>query len=326
MAINDMLKLLENLENSTKNWRLSSKNYNKEDMKKLLKYASKIEGEKVTLNDIQKNFKTFHSAIKYYTNIEKKLVENKENFIENYEYNLKFLIKLTNDNLTRIRKAKRSGNPSINEMYTIVSNFLTNARDFKRAVLNEKDVFMGIDTDIKEFSVNTIVLLYNQIIQNYPDNRITSIKQLQEYYTNQAINDEKKSIENTIKQRRGLTKQKLNWNELKEINEDNYHFIDALLDVTVEMTARDGKQIQAPFRLLAKRSIDIFLFWELVDAYRATIKDIAMLSYTDYVALFNYMVNRLGVFGFCSYMLQNMYLNNVITIKAIYGTALTIKK
>lgn len=326
MAINDMLKLLENLENNTKNWRLSSKNYNKEDMKKLLKYASKIEGEKVTLNDIQKNFKTFHSATKYYKNIEKKLVENKATFIENYEYNLKFLIKLTNDNLTRIRKAKRGGNPSINEMYTIVSNFLTNARDFKRAVLNEKDVFMGIDTDIKEFSVNTIVLLYNQIIQNYPDSRITSIKQLQDYYTNQAIIDEKKSIENTIKQRRGLTKQKLNWNELKEINEDDYHFIDALLDVTVEMVTRDGKQIQAPFRLLAKRSIDIFLFWELVDAYRATIKDIAALSYTDYVALFNYIVSRLGVFGFSSYMLQNMYLNNVITIKAIYGTALTIKK
>ena len=318
MAINTMLKLLEDLENTTKNWRLTANNYDKNQVKKLVNYASAITGEKVTKNDIKNNFKTFHSAIKYYTNIEKKLVENKENFIENYEYNLKFLIKLTNDNLIRIRKAKRGGNPSINEMYTIVSNFLTNARDFKRAVLNEKDVFMGIDTDIKEFSVNTIVLLYNQIIQNYPDKRITSIKQLQEYYTNQAINDEKKSIENTIKQRRGLTKQKLNWNELKQINEDNYHFIDALLDVTVEMSTRDGKQIQAPFRLLAKRSIDIFLFWELVDSYRATIKDIAMLSYTNYVALFNYMVNRLGVFGFCSYMLQNMYLNNVVTIKAIH--------
>ena len=32
-----MLKLLEDLESSSKNWRLSSKNYNKEDMKKLLK-------------------------------------------------------------------------------------------------------------------------------------------------------------------------------------------------------------------------------------------------------------------------------------------------
>ena len=326
MAINTMLKLLEDLENTSKNWRLTANNYDKNQMKKLTKYACAITGEKVTKDDIKNNFKTFHSAIKYYTNIEKKLVENKENFIENYEYNLKFLIKLTNDNLIRIRKAKRNGNPSINEMYTIVSNFLTNARDFKRAVLNEKDVFMGIDTDIKEFSVNTIMLLYNQIIQNYPDARITSIKQLQEYYTNQAITDEKKSIESTIKQRRGLTKQKLKWDELKQINEDDYHFIDALLDVTVEMTTRDGKHIQAPFRLLAKRSIDIFLFWELVDAYRATIKDIAMLSYTDYVALFNYMVSRLGVFGFCSYMLQNMYLNNVITIKAIYGTALTIKK
>ena len=318
MAINTMLKLLEDLENSSKNWRLTANNYDKNQMKKLAKYASAITGEKVTKDDIKSNFKTFHSAIKYYTNIEKKLVENKENFIENYEYNLKFLIQLTNDNLIRIRKAKRGGNPSINEMYTIVSNFITNARDFKRAVLNEKDVFMGIDTDIKEFSIDTIVVLYNQIIYNYPDKRITNIKQLQKYYTNQAINDEKKSIENTIKQRRGLTKQKLNWNELKEINEDNYHFIDALLNVTVEMTTRDGKQIQAPFRLLAKRSIDIFLLWELVDAYRATIKDIAMLSYTNYAALFNYMVNRLGVFGFCSYMLQNMYLNNVVTIKAIH--------
>ena len=318
MAINTMLKLLEDLKNTSKNWRLTANNYDKNEMKKLAKYASTITGEKVTKDDIKNNFKTFHSAIKYYTNIEKKLVENKENFIENYEYNLKFLMKLTNDNLTRIRKAKKEENPSLNEMYTIVSNFLTNARDFKRAVLNEKDIFMGIDTDIKEFSIDTIAVLYNQIIYNYPDTRITSIKQLQEYYTNQAIIDEKKSIENTIKQRRGLTKQKLNWNELKEINEDNYHFIDALLDVTVEMTTRDGKQIQAPFRLLAKRSIDIFLLWELVDAYRATIKDIAMLSYTNYAALFNYMVNRLGVFGFCSYMLQNMYLNNVVTIKAIH--------
>ena len=318
MAINTMLKLLEDLKNTSKNWRLTANNYDKNQMKKLVKYASSITGEKVTKDDIKNNFKTFHSAIKYYTNIEKKLVENKESFIKNYEYNLKFLIKLTNDNLARIRKAKREENPSINEMYTIVSNFLTNARDFKSVVLNEKDVFMGIDTDIKEFSIDTIALLYNQIIYNYPDSRITSIKQLQEYYTNQAITDEKKSIENTIKQRRGLTKQKLNWNELKQINEDNYHFIDALLDVTVEMVTRDGKQIQAPFRLLAKRSIDIFLLWELVDAYRATIKDIAMLSYTNYVALFNYMVNRLGVFGFCSYMLQNMYLNNVVTIKAIY--------
>ena len=318
MAINTMLKLLEDLKNTSKNWRLTANNYDKNEMKKLAKYASAITGEKVSKEYIKNNFKTFHSAIKYYTNIEKKLVENKENFIENYEYNLKFLIKLTNDNLARIRKAKREENPSINEMYTIVSTFLTNARDFKRIVANEKDVFMGIDTDIKEFSIDTIALLYNQIIYNYPDTRITSIKQLQEYYTNQAITDEKKSIENTIKQRRGLTKQKLNWNELKEINEDNYHFIDALLDVTVEMTTRDGKQIQAPFRLIAKRSIDIFLLWELVDAYRATIKDIAMLSYTNYVALFNYMVNRLGVFGFCSYMLQNMYLNNVVTIKAIH--------
>ena len=150
MAINTMLKLLEDLENTSKNWRLTANNYDKNQMKKLVNYASTITGEKVTKDYIKDNFKTFHSAIKYYTNIEKKLVENKENFIENYEYNLKFLIKLTNDNLARIRKAKKEENPSINEMYTIVSNFLTNARDFKRAVLNEKDVFMGIDTDIKE--------------------------------------------------------------------------------------------------------------------------------------------------------------------------------
>ena len=317
MAINTMLKLLEDLKNTSKNWRLTANNYDKNEMKKLAKYASAITGEKVSKEYIKNNFKTFHSAIKYYTNIEKKLVENKENFIENYEYNLKFLIKLTNDNLVRIRKAKNTGQPSINEMYTIVSNFLTNARDFKRIVANEKDVFMGIDTDIKEFSVNTIMLLYNQIIQNYPDIRITSIKQLQEYYTNQAIIDEKKTIESTIKQRRGLTKQKLNWNELQQVNEDTYNFIDALLNVTVEIVTRDGRKVQAPFRLLAKRSIDIFLFWELVDAFRATLKDNNGVGRTNYVALFNYIVNRLGVFGFCSYMLQNMYLNNVVTIKAI---------
>ena len=318
MAINTMLKLLEDLKNTSKNWRLTANNYNKNQMKKLAKYASAITGEKVSKEYIKNNFKTFHSAIKYYTNIEKKLVENKENFIENYEYNLKFLIKLTNDNLTRIRKAKNTGQPSINEMYTIVSNFLTNARDFKRIVANEKDVFMGIDTDIKEFSVNTIVLLYNQIIQNYPDARITSIKQLQEYYTNQAIIDEKKSIESTIKQRRGLTKQKLTWNELQQVNEDTYNFIDALLNVTVEIVTRDGRKVQAPFRLLAKRSIDIFLFWELVDAFRASLKDNNGVGSTNYVELFNYMVNRLGIFGFSSYMLQNMYLNNVVTIKAIH--------
>ena len=87
-----MLKLLEDLENTSKNWRLTANNYDKNQMKKLVKYASTITGEKVTKDYIKNNFKTFHSAIKYYTNIEKKLVENKENFIENYEYNLKFLI------------------------------------------------------------------------------------------------------------------------------------------------------------------------------------------------------------------------------------------
>ena len=319
MAINTMLKLLEDLENTSKNWRLTANNYDKNQMKKLAKYASTITGEKVSKEYIKNNFKTFHSAIKYYTNIEKKLVENKEKFKENYGYNLKFLIKLTNDNLIRIRKAKNTGQPSINEMYTIVSNFLTNARDFQRIVANEKDVFLGVDTDIKQFSVNTIVLLYNQIITNYPTERINSIKQLTDYYTSQALNTDKKLIVDTIKQRRGLTKQKLTWNELQQVNEDTYNFINALLNVTVEIVTRDGRKVQAPFRLLAKRSIDIFLFWELVDAFRASLKDNNGVGSTNYVELFNYMVNRLGVFGFCSYMLQNMYLNNVVTIKAIRG-------
>ena len=317
MAINTMLKLLEDLENTSKNWRLTANNYDKNQMKKLAKYASTIMGEKVSKEYIKNNFKTFHSAIKYYTNIEKKLVENKENFIENYEYNLKFLIKLTNDNLTRIRKAKNTGQPSINEMYTIVSNFLTNARDFQRIVANEKDVFLGVDTDIKQFSVNTIVLLYNQIITNYPTERINSIKQLTDYYTSQTLNTDKKLIVDTIKQRRGLTKQKLSWNELQQVNEDTYNFINALLNVTVEIVTRDGRKVQAPFRLLAKRSIDIFLFWELVDAFRASLKDNNGVGSTNYVALFNYMVNRLGIFGFSSYMLQDMYLNNIVTIEAI---------
>ena len=318
MAINTMLKLLEDLENTSKNWRLTANNYDKNQMKKLAKYASTIMGEKVSKEYIKNNFKTFHSAIKYYTNIEKKLVENKENFIENYEYNLKFLIKLTNDNLTRIRKAKNTGQPSINEMYTIVSNFLTNARDFQRIVANEKDVFLGVDTDIKQFSVNTIVLLYNQIITNYPTERINSIKQLTDYYTSQTLNTDKKLIVDTIKQRRGLTKQKLSWNELQQVNEDTYNFINALLNVTVEIVTRDGRKVQAPFRLLAKRSIDIFLFWELVDAFRASLKDNNGVGSTNYVALFNYMVNRLGIFGFSSYMLQDMYLNNIVTIEAIH--------
>lgn len=318
MAINTMLKLLEDLENTSKNWRLTADNYDKNQMKKLVKYASTITGEKVTKDDIKSNFKTFHSAIKYYTTIEQKLVDNKQKFKENYEYNLKFLIKLTNDNLIRIRKAKNTGQPSINEMYTIVSNFLTNARDFQRIVANEKDVFLGVDTDIKQFSVNTIVLLYNQITTNYPTERINSIKQLTDYYTSQTLNTDKKLIVDTIKQRRGLTKQKLTWNELQQVNEDTYNFINALLNVTVEIVTRDGRKVQAPFRLLAKRSIDIFLFWELVDAFRASLKDNNGVGSTNYVELFNYMVNRLGVFGFSSYMLQNMYLNNVVTIKAIH--------
>ena len=318
MAINTMLKLLEDLENTSKNWRLTADNYDKNQMKKLVKYASTITGEKVTKDDIKSNFKTFHSAIKYYTTIEQKLVDNKQKFKENYEYNLKFLIKLTNDNLIRIRKAKNTGQPSINEMYAIVSNFLTNARDFQRIVANEKDVFLGVDTDIKQFSVNTIVLLYNQITTNYPTERINSIKQLTDYYTSQTLNTDKKLIVDTIKQRRGLTKQKLTWNELQQVNEDTYNFINALLNVTVEIVTRDGRKVQAPFRLLAKRSIDIFLFWELVDAFRASLKDNNGVGSTNYVELFNYMVNRLGVFGFSSYMLQNMYLNNVVTIKAIH--------
>ena len=318
MAINTMLKLLEDLENTSKNWRLTANNYDKNQMKKLVKYASTITGEKVSKEYIKNNFKTFHSAIKYYTTIEEKLVNNKQKFKENYEYNLKFLIKLTNDNLIRIRKAKNTGQPSINEMYAIVSNFLTNARDFQRIVANEKDVFLGVDTDIKQFSVNTIVLLYNQIITNYPTERINSIKQLTDYYTSQTLNTDKKLIVDTIKQRRGLTKQKLSWNELQQVNEDTYNFINALLDVTVEIVTRDGRKVQAPFRLLAKRSIDIFLFWELVDAFRASLKDNNGVGSTNYVELFNYMVNRLGIFGFSSYMLQNMYLNNVVTIKAIH--------
>ena len=319
MAINTILKLLEDLKNTSKNWRLTANNYDKNEMKKLAKYASAITGEKVSKEYIKNNFKTFHSAIKYYTTIEQKLVENKENFIENYEYNLKFLIKLTNDNLIRIRKAKNTGQPSINEMYTILSNFLTNARDFQRIVANEKDVFLGVDTDIKQFSVNTIVLLYNQIITNYPTERINSIKQLTDYYTSQTLNTDKKLIVDTIKQRRGLTKQKLTWNELQQVNEDTYNFINALLNVTVEIVTRDGRKVQAPFRLVAKRSIDIFLFWELVDAFRPSLKDNNGVGGTNYVELFNYMVNRLGVFGFSSYMLQNMYLNNVVTIKAVRG-------
>ena len=63
MAINTMLKLLEDLENTSKNWRLTANNYDKNEMKKLAKYASAITGEKVSKEYIKNNFKTFHYAI-----------------------------------------------------------------------------------------------------------------------------------------------------------------------------------------------------------------------------------------------------------------------
>ena len=118
---NATLKKLELLKNSSSNYRLNYNRYSKKEMSTLTRLASQVSGEKVTENDILKQFNTFHSAINHYYNVEKTLTTQREEFTKNYKYNLKFLQDLTNVNLSKMRKLEKAiNNNTINAHQVMV--------------------------------------------------------------------------------------------------------------------------------------------------------------------------------------------------------------
>lgn len=319
---NATLKKLELLKNSSSNYRLNYHRYSKKEMATLTRLASQVSGEKVTENDILKQFNTFHSAIKHYYDIEKTLYKQREEFTKDYKYNINFLRKLTNVNLTKIRKLEKVINNTaidaqqiMNEKRKIVLDYLQNSGDFSKLVENKSNIFTTLDyaTTLSDFSDMAVDLLYNDI-KNLGTDTIKSQKKLIEYYTKTyADNADRKSAQDIIKQRAGHTKQKFKWEELQQVNEDNYQFIDEILNTTIVVKLRNGTVLVAPFRKFAKRTIRIQIFWELVDSYKSSHDD--TIGYNGYASILKYILDALGVYGFSVYLMQDKFIDNIITIE-----------
>lgn len=322
---NATLKKLELLKNSSSNYRLNYHKYTKKEMNTLTRLASKVSGEKVTESDILNQFSTFHSAIKHYYDIEKTLTKQREQFTKDYKYNINFLRNLTNVNLSKIRKLEKVVNNNtanaqqiMNEKRKIVIDYLQNAGDFSKLVENKSHIFTTLDyaTTLNEYSDMAVELLYNDI-KNLGVDAIKSQKKLIEYYTKTyADNADIKSTQDIIKQRAGQTKQTFKWGELKEVNDDNYNFINEILDTKVKITLRNGVTLIDKFRKFAKKTIRIQIFWELVDKFKS-LQDYNTVGYNDYSAILKYMLNALGVYGFSVYLMQDKFINNVITIEVV---------
>lgn len=322
---NATLKKLELLKNSSSNYRLNYHRYSKKEMATLTRLASQVSGEKVTENDILKQFNTFHSAIKHYYNVEKTLTTQREQFTKDYKYNLKFLQDLTNVNLSKMRKLEKAiNNNTINthqvmvEKRKIVIDYLQNAGDFTSLVENKKDVFTTLDyaKTLKEYSDLAVSLLYNDI-KNLGLTAVRSRKQLIQYYTKTyADPTDAKATEDIIKQRSGQSKEKYTWDELKQVNDDNYNFINEILNTTLKIVLRNGAVLIAKFRKFAKKTIRIGVFWQLVDQFR-DLNGYSVVGYNDYSAILRYMIDTLGVYGFSAYLLQDKFINNVVTIEVV---------
>lgn len=322
---NATLKKLELLKNSSSNYRLNYHRYSKKEMSTLTRLASQVSGEKVTENDILKQFNTFHSAINHYYNVEKTLTTQREEFTKNYKYNLKFLQDLTNVNLSKMRKLEKAiNNNTINahqvmvEKRKIVIDYLQNAGDFTSLVENKKDVFTTLDyaKTLKEYSDLAVSLLYNDI-KNLGLTAVRSRKQLIQYYTKTyADPTDAKATEDIIRQRSGQSKEKYTWDELKQVNDDNYNFINEILNTTLKIVLRNGAVLIAKFRKFAKKTIRIGIFWQLVDQFR-DLNGYSVVGYNDYSAILKYMIDTLGVYGFSAYLLQDKFINNVVTIEVV---------
>ena len=322
---NATLKKLELLKNSSSNYRLNYHRYTKKEMATLTRLASQVSGEKVTENDILKQFNTFHSAINHYYNVEKTLTTQREQFTKDYKYNLKFLQDLTNVNLSKMRKLEKAiNNNTINahqvmvEKRKIVIDYLQNAGDFNRLVENKKDVFTTLDyaKTLKEYSDLAVSLLYNDI-KNLGLTAVRSRKQLVQYYTKTyADKSDVKATQDIIRQRSGQSKEKYTWDELKQVNDDNYNFINEILNTTLKIVLRNGAVLIAKFRKFAKKTIRIGIFWELVDKFR-DLNGYSVVGYNDYSAILKYMLDTLGIYGFSAYLLQDKFINNVITIEVV---------
>ena len=322
---NATLKKLELLKNSSSNYRLNYHRYSKKEMSTLTRLASQVSGEKVTENDILKQFNTFHSAINHYYNVEKTLTTQREEFTKNYKYNLKFLQDLTNVNLSKMRKLEKAiNNNTINahqvmvEKRKIVIDYLQNAGDFTSLVENKKDVFTTLDyaKTLKEYSDLAVSLLYNDI-KNLGLTAVRSRKQLVQYYTKTyADPTDVKATKDIIKQRSGQSKEKFTWDELKQVNDDNYNFINEILNTTLKITHRNGTVLIDKFRKFAKKTIRIGIFWQLVDQFR-DLNGYSVVGYNDYSAILRYMLDTLGIYGFSAYLLQDKFINNVVTIEVV---------
>lgn len=323
---NATLKKLELLKNSSSNYRLNYHRYTKKEMATLTRLASQVSGEKVTENDILEQFSTFHSAINHYYNIEKTLSTQREQFTKNYKYNIDFLQKLTNVNISRMRKLERDmtnnkiANPQqiLNEKRKIVIEYLQNSGDFTKLVENKEHIFTTLDyaQTLKSYDDLAIQLLYNDI-KNIGTNLIKSRKQLIEYYTNTYTDKaDVKATQDIIKQRAGQTKEKFTWSELQQVNDDNYNFINEILNTTIKLTLRNGGVLIGKFRKFAKKTIRIGIFWELVDKFR-DLNGYSVVGYNDYSAILKYMLDTLGVYGFSVYLLQDKFIDNIITIEVL---------
>lgn len=323
---NATLKKLELLKNSSSNYRLNYKKYSKKEMSTLTRLASQASGEKVTENDILEQFNTFHSAINHYYNIEKTLSNQREQFTKDYKYNINFLRKLTNVNLSRIRKLERDiSNNKItntqqisNEKRKIVTEYLQNSGDFTKLVENQEHIFTTLDYGhtLTYYDDLAIALLYNDI-KNIGTAQITSQKKLVNYYTSTYTDKaDVKATQDIIKQRAGQTKEKFTWSELQEVNDDNYTFVNEILNTTIKLTLRNGAVLIGKFRKFAKKTIRIGIFWQLVDRFRELNGD-SVIGYNDYSAILKYMINTLGVYGFSAYLLQDKFINNVVTIEVV---------
>lgn len=322
---NATLKKLELLKNSSSNYRLNYHRYSKKEMSTLTRLASQVSGEKVTENDILKQFNTFHSAINHYYNIEKTLTTQREQFTKDYKYNLKFLQDLTNVNLSKMRKLEKAiNNNTINEHQImvekrkIVIDYLQNAGDFTSLVENKKDVFTTLDyaKTLKEYSDLSVSLLYNDI-KKIGLTAVRSRKQLVQYYTKTYLDPtDVKATQDIIKQRSGQSKEKYTWDELKQVNDDNYNFINEILNTTIEIVLRNGAVLVGKFRKFAKKTIRIGVFWQLVDQFR-DLNGYSVVGYNDYSAILKYMIDTLGVYGFSAYLLQDKFINNVVTIGVV---------
>lgn len=323
---NAALKKLELLKNSSSNYRLNYKKYTKKEMSTLTRLASQVSGEKVTENDILEQFSTFHSAINHYYNIEKTLSTQREQFTKDYKYNINFLRKLTNVNLSRIRKLEKDisnnkiTNPQqiANEKRKIVTEYLQNSGDFTKLVENKEHIFTMLDyaNTLKNYDDLAIALLYNDI-KNIGTDLITSQKKLVAYYTSTYTDKaDVKTTQDIIKQRSGQTKEKFTWNELQQINDDNYNFINEILNTNLKITLRNGAMLIGKFRKFAKKTIRIGIFWQLVDKFR-DLNGYSVVGYNDYSAILKYILDTLGVYGFSAYLLQDKFLDNIITIEVL---------